>query len=812
MSIGKKVVIVDGAIYTGASNMDPIRSNSYKYWNVINTSEGSYLGVTPTVVTTPLMTEEKAANVTTSACRFILALGPEPEYDGENNDFYEMKQSVLIQAKSNQFESQDEWEEYINNMFVLNTDYYDHAFDVDAPFLPQELAALGGLSHAMHANIEPSYNFYIEPYEKMTGGNSKIPESVMPNMYAFMFEKNSEYLDSDNSIYNQLITLNGAIPDVYKDVLNKSGKKIGEEDEGQYYEKYARFYSRAARNKEPFNSLIKKYRNIAIPVEDVHKVHEYNEMAEMFPMSVDVEFKTDSTTTFAELLREAGLCSDLTNEIVVKNIRNNFANLQSHQSVEVASQQNTSTGGSVVRRNTNNNASQHRMMDVLSWWSKYANVGTQQPLPDIADIAYFTNGEKTMALTAEEKYKKNLLMLIFAGKLRSLIKQQLRTYQQMLSGDMCHSETVMYRIAKFKGRRAVGTPVQNIFVANSNDIDVVKYIDTQVKFNNQYTYKVYAYQFVIGSRYKYENLNITEQVEKAAGLATEFRTVGLEQTYRATFDVRTYPSIKLIEVPYFHESEVLIDDPPVPPDIEILPYRGINNRLLMNFNSNVGEYLLDPIVINNEEQLIVDRIRKAQKRPVGPIRYKSDDHAKYFEVFRIEHHPHSYDDYKNKRVALVHTDISLKTKKKASSAAYKERLSPNKKYYYMFRSIDIHGKISNPTPIYQVEIVDDNGLIFPIIKTVDFLEPMATQPSKGMTRYLYVAPRYTQTILNNEKSGLTDAESATDATQYTLGLQDESLWGKRFKIRLTSKSTGKKMDINVDFTHEHIVTTADEQT
>lgn len=39
--------------------MDPIRSNSYKYWNVINTSEGSYLGVTPTVVTTPLMTEEK---------------------------------------------------------------------------------------------------------------------------------------------------------------------------------------------------------------------------------------------------------------------------------------------------------------------------------------------------------------------------------------------------------------------------------------------------------------------------------------------------------------------------------------------------------------------------------------------------------------------------------------------------------------------------------------------------------------------------------------------------------------------------------
>ena len=72
----------------------------------------------------------------------------------------------------------------------------------------------------------------------------------------------------------------------------------------------------------------------------------------------------------------------------------------------------------------------------------------------------------------------------------------------------------------------------------------------------------------------YENLEITPEVEKAAGLTTEFRTVGLEQTYRATFDVKTYPSIKLIEVPYFHETEVLIDDPPVPPDVEILPYKG----------------------------------------------------------------------------------------------------------------------------------------------------------------------------------------------------------------------------------------------
>ena len=38
-----------------------------------------------------------------------------------------------------------------------------------------------------------------------------------------------------------------------------------------------------------------------------------------------------------------------------------------------------------------------------------------------------------------------------------------------------------------------------------------------------------------------------------------------------------------------------------------------------------------------------------------------------------------------------------------------------------------------------------------------------------------------------------------------LGLEDEPLFGKKFKVRLTSKTTGKKIDINIDFRTKRVL-------
>ena len=44
-----------------------------------------------------------------------------------------------------------------------------------------------------------------------------------------------------------------------------------------------------------------------------------------------------------------------------------------------------------------------------------------------------------------------------------------------------------------------------------------------------------------------------------------------------------------------------------------------------------------------------------------------------------------------------------------------------------------------------------------------------------------------------------DDESAFTVKNAKLGHLEESPWGRKFKFRIVSKKTGKKLDVNVDF-------------
>ena len=110
--------------------------------------------------------------------------------------------------------------------------------------------------------------------------------------------------------------------------------------------------------------------------------------------------------------------------------------------------------------------------------------------------------------------------------------------------------------------------------------------------------------------------------------------------------------------------------------------------------------------------------------------------------------------------------------------------------------------ISNPSPIYEIELYNDGGAGYPIIRHYDPASPNPKTVTKSARKIIQIIPRISQVYLNEEASGLVGEGGeilAADGKDIVLGNQAEPLFGKRFKIRLISKSTDKKVDLNINF-------------
>ena len=220
----------------------------------------------------------------------------------------------------------------------------------------------------------------------------------------------------------------------------------------------------------------------------------------------------------------------------------------------------------------------------------------------------------------------------------------------------------------------------------------------------------------------------------------------------------------------------------------------------MFFTTSTGNEDVAPIALSDEEQAAYDQVAVNQNRNDGLITFKSDDSAASFQIYRMDMPPATIEDFATRLYATVSTNPSNGLQ--GSSATAEISQSPNIKYYYMFRTIDVHGGISNPSAIYEIELYNDGGAGYPIIRHYDLSSPNPKTTTKSARKIIQIIPRIAQVFLNEEASGLVDGgvvQPAAGNKNIVLGNQAEPLFGKKFKIRFTSKSTGKKVDLNVNF-------------
>jgi hypothetical protein len=121
-------------------------------------------------------------------------------------------------------------------------------------------------------------------------------------------------------------------------------------------------------------------------------------------------------------------------------------------------------------------------------------------------------------------------------------------------------------------------------------------------------------------------------------------------------------------------------------------------------------------------------------------------------------------------------------------------LQSNIKYYYMARSLDYHGNYSNPSPIYEVELVYNSGIYYPIIKLYNPQEIDTGIYSRNLARFMKVEAADIQTMV-----AVTQEGGETVMTKGFIPESDLKVKNNHFIVRLTSDDTGRKVDFKLQF-------------
>ena len=531
----------------------------------------------------------------------------------------------------------------------------------------------------------------------------------------------------------------------------------------------------------------------------------YEEDKNNFPMFVELQVPHNAERDIANDIQDTQLAAILMRDVVLDD------DLASREQTSLSAYQQTDFG-------TENYSLSTDSIDLLDYWALDLPADPSSLPSDamfISDTGFagslngMVQGVLTLTAATQEELADQdgdyVLPIapyidVLRGALDGLIEKHGRTYEEIIEGTLAHSEVLMFKIAKYLTTNTTA-PVQEFYFYNTGDdiSGVQTFIDTQVKYDEEYRYDVTAFAAVVGSKYQYSDVNrvvYTEDLSSAGGSTT------------LTFDVEVRPSIRLYEIPLFSSTGRIVMPPPYFPQSHIEQIKGVTNAMLFSFDTQVGETYEVPLSLTDKElesntQLLADETRSFD----GQILYRSTAAMSGVQVYRTDTPPESYEDFKGNLFKTLSTDADLASDLTAGAVAKILKQRTNEKFYYMFRALGPHGETSNPSPVYQVELYSDGGVAYPITRLYEFGLESSKTTTKTMKNLLRITPRITQALVNEQASGLIDENGIVQApslNDIVLGLEDEVLFGKKFKIRITSKNTGKRMDLNVTFATEAV--------
>ena len=374
-----------------------------------------------------------------------------------------------------------------------------------------------------------------------------------------------------------------------------------------------------------------------------------------------------------------------------------------------------------------------------------------------------------------------LRKLTLSAAIKEFIQDKRRTFSDILRGKKCFSQVVAYRIEK---RDTVTKEIiQNIYLFNDPETESVTFLDTQVVYKNTYEYRIYAVNFVVGNEYVYSTPSREYTFEDFAGVDPQYE-----------FSIENESKIYFIETPYFEQQVKMIDKPPMQPQAELIPFIQQPEHVAFRLTPTYGEETTMPIEILSSDQVLISDMILTAPDLYGKVRYSSDTMPTEYQVLVLDTPPTDYKDFSNSEVFTISTN--------ANSGYISMTIEPNKNYYLIFRALDESG-ISNPGSVFKLRSNSYSNGSYVDYELYD-MSQASTEPVIEFERLISVSPSSAQASIDFT-SGLESLGSefyltSPDLEGLSLGTDpDHRLWQKKFKFRLTSKTSRKSIDVNIEF-------------
>ena len=427
--------------------------------------------------------------------------------------------------------------------------------------------------------------------------------------------------------------------------------------------------------------------------------------------------------------------------------------------------------------------------------------------------------------------------------------------------DWYNGETLAYRVNKQVINQADQItrqiPDQDFWMYNAIELQntTVNLYDSQVKYGQEYKYTVFAY--VLGRGYKYNLTNAVATRQIASGSSGDYKYYCLqfnepnshepsdqlyylkgddtmvyseeayatvpdvtnefltgtnthiitEQQYLADMYMNYEPVFRIFEIPLLSKTVKVFDHPPN--KLEINAYQILDNSQKICFS-----FLKDTFVQTKYPTPITSTDRSHKRDYLSSndivdyigmeVTEKQVSRTKYVEIYRISEKPSSIADFDNNLYQTVNLTIREQPDFTYPTDIFHDTIKTNQKYYYLFRGLNEHLEGGYLSDIHEVELVDDGGYkyaLFNVIRETDLEENQFTETTRTFKKLVEIVPNVSHTSLGTLGVDF-DQQAYTQIDEVSVGRAEDPIWGKTFKMRLTSKKSGKKIDLNITYNLE----------